>query len=125
MVVGAGFAIGARFRNVVVCFAERTTGSAACEPGVDAGAMEGMAAAEPSHIIIVLEGVETDGASVARDAEHLRGCCGADWVVIVFFFVLCYSDDGIVARDACLGRRRSGDGRSRRARTVFFFYFCR
>jgi hypothetical protein len=62
--------------------------------------VEGVAARQTAHVVVVLQCVETDGAGVAGCGEHFWWRSGANWIVLVFFI---NGNDRCVAVD--VGRR--------------------
>lgn len=77
------FPFWSRLGHVVIGFAERTAGTAAREPRVDTGSVEGVATGQAANVVVILKGINTNGAAVTGCSEHLGRCCGPDRVVIV------------------------------------------
>lgn len=78
--------IGPGLRDIVVGLAQRAACATACQPGIDADGMEGVAACQAADVVVVLEGVDTDGAGIAGCVEEFRWQGSCD-VLIVFFVI--------------------------------------
>lgn len=81
--------VGSGLRDVVIGLAQRAACATASQPGIDADGMEGVAACQAADVVVVLEGVDTDGAGIAGCVEEFRwqGSCNVLIVFVVVFVV--------------------------------------
>ena len=84
--IGRCAVLWANLRHVVVGLAQWAACSPTGEPRVDARTMESVPTGEASHIVVVVQCIQTDGTRVTRCCEHLRWCCSTDRVVIVIVY---------------------------------------
>jgi type II secretory pathway component PulM len=74
--------------HVVVGLAQRAARAAAGQPRVHAESVEGMAAREATHVVVVFERVDANGARVAVSVVPLLGEGGRNlFVVAIVVFV--------------------------------------
>jgi hypothetical protein len=79
---------GAWLGSVVISLAERTAGSSARQPRVEATGVEGVAAAQTANVVVVLEAVDADSTGVSGGAHTLRREGGVDVFVVVLIVVV-------------------------------------
>jgi len=83
--VELGFTFRARFWDVVIGFAEGAASATAGKPRVYAGGVEGVAAGEAAHlVVVVVEIVNADGACVAWLGIEVWRHSGQDRVGVIF-----------------------------------------
>lgn len=84
-----GLRVGSGLRDVVIGLAQRAACATASQPGIDADGMEGVAACQAADVVIVLEGVDADGAGIAGCVEEFRwqGSCNVLVVFLVVFVI--------------------------------------
>lgn len=112
--VGIGL-LGSRLRDVVVGLAERTACSSTSEPWVHTDGVERMAAGETADVIVILEGINTDGAGIATGANTFGRKCRIDMFVI---FIVARVVAGVVGA-RCAGRVSGGTLSGSRWRSSF------
>ena len=74
-------------RNVVVGLAQRAACTARRQPRVQTARVECVTAGETTDIIVVLQGIDTDGAGVSGMLEHLRWDGSLDLLVFIIHFM--------------------------------------
>lgn len=81
-------AFRSRFRDVIIGFAQRTTGPSVGQPRVETTGVEGVAARKTADVIIFFNRIQTDGACIPGRAQQLRRQGRLDVVIIVIIVVI-------------------------------------
>jgi hypothetical protein len=79
---------GTWLRCVIIAFAERTAGTPAKEPRVDADGVEGVAACQASHIVVILQGIDADSACISRRAIPFLRHRSRDMLLVIIIIVV-------------------------------------